>query len=134
MSALASRPRVGQMVVPFVVDEARSPIDFKELDMARVTACAERGLCGVCGGRIRRGSVAFLGPDDGRSCFADPWMHPDCAAVAAEQCPFVAGRKGWRDGGNPVVASYAERMVLRLAHNWRAHRDDHGRWHFEAVA
>src|SRR4051794_21846243 len=132
--ALRRRPMVGRMVVPYVVDATRSPIDFKALDQEHVAECANRSRCGVCGAKIKRGPAAFAGPDDGRRCFADPWMHPVCAELAMEHCPFLAGRRGWRSGGgDPLLAPYSERMVLVFAHNWRAHRDKLGAWHFEAV-
>lgn len=123
---------VGRLVVPYMVDATRSPIDFKALDPAHVDECATRTRCGICGGRIRQGPIAFIGPADGRACFADPWMHPACADLALAQCPFLGGR-GWRtDGDNPLLAPYSE-MVRVLAYNWRSHRDAFGAWHFEAV-
>lgn len=132
--AIAARPTVGHLVVPYMVDATRSPIDFKVLDQAHVTQCAEKGLCGVCGGRIRTSPIAFLGPGDGRTCFADPWMHPSCADVALEQCPFLTGRRDWREPspGLLLVPYRPGAMVKVLAHNWRAHRDARA-WHFEAV-
>lgn len=118
-----------------MVDASRSPIDFKALDRAHVDACATRGRCGICGARIRRGPIAFIGPDDGRTCFADPWMHPDCADLALEQCPFLAGRRDWRQGAEePLLSGYRPGAMVRvLAYSWRSHRDPFGRWHFEAL-
>lgn len=131
--SLDTRPKVGKLVVPYMVDATRWPIDFKALDPAHVEECALRGRCGICGGRIRRGPIAFIGPDDGRTCFADPWMHRECAELALEQCPFLTGRRDWREPGSPLLESYSASMVLALAHNWRSHRDALGAWHFEAV-
>lgn len=137
MTKLEERPVVGRLVVPFMVDEHRDPIRFTELDMAHVAECAERVRCGICGGKIKRGPIAFIGPDDDRSCFADPWMHPACADVAMAQCPFLAGRRDWRDPAarvDPFTAIYSTAGMVRvLATNWRSHRDPSGRWHFEAV-
>jgi hypothetical protein len=116
-----------------MVDATRSPIDFKALDPDHVDECATRGRCGICGGKIRRGPIAFIGPDDGRTCFADPWMHPACAELAMEQCPFLAGRRDWREDAGPLLQPYSDGMVRVLAHNWRSHRDGAGAWHFEAV-
>lgn len=127
------RPKVGHLVVPFMVDAERSPIDFKALDPGHVDLCATKGRCGVCGGKIRRGPVAFIGPDDGRTCFADPWMHPACADIAMQQCPFLTGRRDWREDGGPLLQPYSAGMVRVLADNWRAHRDLLGAWHFEAM-
>ena len=133
MRAAFDRPKVGRLVVPFMVDATRSPIDFKSVDADHVDECATRGRCGVCGTRIRRGPIAFIGPDDGRTCFADPWMHPDCAELVTEQCPFVAGRRGWSEGADPLTEPYADGMVRVLARNWRSHRDAFGGWHFMAI-
>lgn len=122
--------------VPFMVDATRVPLDFKVLDPSHVEACATRGRCGVCGGKIKRGPIAFVGPDDGRRCFADPWMHPACADVAMRTCPFLSGRRDWHaeeSRNNPLLATYSAGMAVALAHNWRAHRDPSGAWHFEAV-
>jgi ferredoxin len=80
-----------------MVDETLSPIDFKAVDEDHVEDCARRGRCGICGGKIRQGPIAFIGPDDGRTCFADPWMHPACADLAMKQCPFLTGRRDWRE-------------------------------------
>lgn len=133
---MSARPTVGRLIVPYMVDETRCPIDFKAVDAAHVEDCARHGKCGVCGSRVRRGPIAFIGPDDGRTCFADPWMHPACAELAMRQCPFLAGRRDWRDAegrNNPLTTTYSGNMVSMLVQNWRAHRDERGAWHFEAV-
>lgn len=133
---MTERPTVGRLTVPFMVDTTRVPISFAVLDKAHVAICAESGRCGVCGRKIRRGPIAFIGPDDGRTCFADPWMHRRCAETAMTQCPFLAGKRGWRDpaaGADPLTSMYAEGMVVMLAYNWRSHLDHLGAWHFEAL-
>lgn len=129
------RPTVGKLTVPFVVDATRTPIDFRALDTEHVKRCAKHRRCGICGGRIDHGKpVAFIGPDDGRSCYADPWMHPACADLAAEQCPFIRGRD-WRERpvghAKALLAGY-ETMVIRVADEARSHLHD-GVWHFEVV-
>ena len=137
MTRIETRPTVGRLTVPYMVDEHQDPIRFTELDPDHVAECARRGRRGICGGKIKRGPIAFIGPDDGRSCFADPWMHPACADVAMVQCPFLAGRRDWRDPAarvDPLTARYSAGMVVRLATSWRSHRDAFGHWHFEAVA
>lgn len=126
------RPMVGSLTVPYMVDDRRSPIDFKILHPYRVERCATQQRCGICGLRIR-GMLAFLG--DARTCFADPWMHVECAELARVQCPFVAGRREWREEGarsDELLAPYA-RMVLVVAGAARSHRDALGGWHFETV-
>lgn len=127
---------ISPATVPFMVDATRTPLDFKVLDPIHVEECATRGRCGVCGRRIRRGPIAFIGPDDGRQCFADPWMHPSCADLAMRQCPFLSGRRDWHsaEGRNdPLLTTYSAGMAIVLAMNWRAHRDPLGAWHFEAI-
>lgn len=134
--SVRERPTVGELTVPYMVEEANTPIDFKQVAPDRIEDCARNGKCGVCGGRIRRGPIAFIGPDDGRTCFADPWMHHECAVLAMYQCPFLSGRRDWRDDGarnEPLLTTYSQGMAPFLAHNWRAHRDQGGAWHFEAV-
>lgn len=132
---MTPRPMVGKLVVPFMVDATRVPIDFKSLDATHVELCATDGRCGICGRKIRRGPIAFIGPGDGRTCFADPWMHPACADLALAQCPFLAGRRDWREGGGGVLQPYSDGMTVTLAGNWRAHRDDvRGGWHFRAMS
>jgi hypothetical protein len=119
-----------------MVDARREPLDFKVLDPAHVEACARLGRCGVCGKKIRRGPIAFIGPDDGRTCFADPWMHEPCAALAMRRCPFLGGRRDWSEAearNEPLLATYSTGMAVTLARSWRAHRDAAGAWHFEAL-
>lgn len=131
------RPTVGGLTVPYMVDESRRPIDFKAVDNDHVERCARHQRCGICGGRIRKGPFAFIGPllSHGRGCFADPWMHPDCARLAMQQCPFLRGDRDWRDGesqSNPLLRPYSAGMSMRLAAGGRSHRDQTGHWHFEA--
>jgi hypothetical protein len=138
MRQAIERPTAGALKVPYMVDATRHPIDFKAVDAEHVERCAKHQRCGVCGGRIRRGPFAFVGPlvSHGRGCFADPWMHPECADLAMQQCPFLAGRRDWRDGesrDNPLLRPYSEGMHLRLAPGARSHKDQLGHWHFEAV-
>jgi hypothetical protein len=131
---LARRATVGGLTVPYIVDAERRPIDFKALDGEHVKRCATHRRCGICGGRIR-GPLAFVGPDDGRRCFADPWMHESCARVAMQQCPFLAGRRDWREEegrSDPMLQTYSEGMVLFRAQDGDAHRGPLGEWHFEA--
>ena len=118
-------------MVPYMVDASRDPIDFKMLDKDRVTECATRTKCGVCGQRINRGPIAFIGPNDGRRCFADPWMHPVCAEESMRRCPFLSGRRDWSEveaRSNPLLAIYSSGMAVVLAFlatlypSWRAAR------------
>lgn len=131
-----ARPEVAGLTVPYVVDARRSPIDFKALQAGHVRKCADERRCAICGKPIRNGlPLAFIGPDDGRRCFADAWMHVECARLAMQQCPFLKGRD-WRDEkgrADPLLASYHANMVLYIAPTGRAHRDRFQHWHFEAL-
>jgi hypothetical protein len=134
-----NRPTSGKLLVPYMVDERINPIDFKITHHGHINKCSRDRLCGICGKRIANNTpIAFIGPDDGRRCFADPWMHPACARIAMEQCPFLADRKGWREhNANQFMASledrYEHNMALFIAPNGRSHRDEHGTYHFEAL-
>lgn len=132
---LLRRPRIGALVVPFVVDEMIEPIDFKMLDPARVRRCAQERLCAVCGRSMAGSRFAFIGPHDGRTCFADPWMHEPCARYTIQHCPFVSGRQGFRDPlaeEHPeLTARYENSHALVVARGGGAHLDTLGGWHFE---
>jgi hypothetical protein len=128
------RPTVGRLTVPFMVDATRQPIDFKALDAEHVERCAKHSRCGVCGRRIHHGRpVALIGPADGRSCYADPWMHPECADLAMAQCPFLRGTRDWRQPGGSLLQPYSDGMVVRVVAEARSHRDALGAWHFEVI-
>ncbi len=132
---LARQPTVGKLTVPYMVDATRRPIDFKAVDGAHIDRCMKHRRCGICGGRIR-GPLAFVGPDDARDCFADPWMHESCARAALQQCPFLAGRRDWRDEDardDPALTRYSEGMVLYVAADGRAFRGPFGEYHFHAL-
>jgi len=134
MSQLYDRPTVGGLTVPYMVDENKTPINFKAVDEDHVGRCARQQRCGVCGARIKQKEPwAFVGPDDGRRCFADPWMHMRCARLAMQQCPFLAGRRDWRGGNDePLLTSYSNNMVLYQAQGGSSHKDQFGHWHFQA--
>ena len=124
------------LTVPYMVDATRTPVDFTLLDADHVARCARETRCGVCGRKIRRGPIAFIGPADGRTCYADPWLHPTCAELAMQRCPFLSGRRDWSSAEareDPLLAPYSTRMAVVLARSWRCHRDARGAWHFEAV-
>lgn len=135
---LATRPIVGKLVVPFMVDESKDPVDFKAVDAEHVRQCAQQRRCGVCGGRLSATEpYAFIGPDDGRRCFADPWMHMKCARLTMQQCPFVAGRRDWRENLTgedlDLLSKYSHNMTLFQATSGQSHLDQSNHWHFEAV-
>ena len=59
------RPVAGNLIVPYMVDASRTPIDFKAVDPDHVKRCATARRCGICGRKIRSGPLAFIGPNDG---------------------------------------------------------------------
>ncbi len=135
MKALDARPTTGRLVVPYMVDATRDPIDFKELDPEHVRRCALFHRCGICGGRIKAAPYGFIGPDDGRRCFGDPWMHLKCARLAMQQCPFLGARRDWRDHesrSDPLLAPFFGNMALFAAPGGTSHQDQLHHWHFEA--
>ena len=119
-----------------MVDEKRTPIDFKALDQEHVNQCARERLCGVCGKAIRKGKdrYAFLGPLRDLQCFGDPWMHEECAEYTATACPFVSGkRRVWREGDQPLTDVFKGAWMLLVARSGKTHMDDLAHWHFEPV-
>lgn len=133
---LETRPTAHGLVVPFMVDATKDPIDFKAVDHEHVARCAAERLCGICGGTIPAGPLVFIGPNDRRRCFADPWMHLACARVALAQCPFLTGRSDWREAsGNSseLIKTYAHNMAAFVGSEGTAHQDSFGAWHFAAV-
>jgi hypothetical protein len=138
---LASRPVVGGLIVPYIVDETRRPIDFKALNLNHVQKCATEHRCAVCGRRIAK-RHAFIGPISHRSdrCFGDPWMHVGCADYVAANCPFVSGRRPVYRGESgiddeslreAILHPYESESWMIIARGGRAHRDQTGAWHFE---
>jgi hypothetical protein len=120
-----------------MVNEFNDPVDFKALAPENIERCAKHRRCGICGGKVR-GELAFIGPVQRLDvqCFADAWMHLECARLAMVQCPFLAGRKDWRDEAarrDPHMLRYSEGMRLFTARDGRAHRDARRAWHFEAI-
>lgn len=127
---LASRPRSGRLVIPYMVDESKDPIDFKALDPTHVENCARKHRCGVCGKHIAK-RHAFIGPiqraHTALMCFGDPWMHVGCAEYVAEACPFVSGRSPEYRGQNlkealRLVEPHQLEQWMVIARDGKAHR------------
>lgn len=137
-NALRKRPTVGGIVVPYMVDETRSPIDFKAVNGEHVRLCAEMRRCGICGAAMKGSRFAFLGPADGRVCFGDPWMHEACARYTMAACPFASGKKReYRDpnedeGESLLLSRTVGAWALHIAEGGHGWRDQWKRWHFEA--
>lgn len=128
---VAKRPRLGKLIVPYMVVDDLTHIDFKLLDKKHLDRCAQEKLCGVCGYPIRPGKdrFVFLGPARPHLlCFSDPWMHTDCAEYTTENCPFVSGkRRVHREGSVPSIEGEWWMIISRSG---KTHVD-FGTWHFQ---
>jgi hypothetical protein len=81
--------------VPFVALVERAGVaHFDVHDPAKVKACVECHLCGVCGTRLPNGAAWFAGGPRSflspRGAFTDPPMHGDCCRYAMRVCPYIA--------------------------------------------
>lgn len=66
--------------------------DFTQIDGERVTECASKRLCGVCGEKMNDMDYWFIsGPlsSDYSFYFTDPAMHEECARFALMICPWM---------------------------------------------
>ncbi len=65
--------------------------DFKVLDHQKHQEILREKLCGICGGPLGRGTIAFIGGEGSikSSLFTDPAMHVECARYAAKVCPYL---------------------------------------------
>lgn len=136
---LLRRPVVGSIVIPYMVNESRDPIDFKQLDRSRVQLCVTMRRCGICGTPIKSNQrYAFLGPARELLCFADPWMHEDCARYTIKACPFASGRnRHYRSGDgddDPLLSTYEGAWELVIARRGTCHIDNVAKaFHFQPV-
>ena len=132
---LSDRPLRGRIVVPFMVDESRDPIDFKALDEERLKQCAGQRRCGICGRKLKRGDTyAFIGPVRDLLCFDNPWMHEVCARYSARHCSFLGdGQRRYRDpadADDELLAPWLGELAIYLAPTGSVHRDALS-WHFQ---
>ena len=134
-SRLAKRPTFKGLVVPYMVDAKKRPIDFKAVDKAHVDRCAQERACGVCGERVRPGKdrYVFLGPLRDLQCFGDPWMHEDCGEYTALACPFVSGKhRRWHAGPEPILQPFLDAWMMVVSRQGRVQWHMKS-WHFQPV-
>jgi len=83
--------------IPYValVDKGKRA-HFTISDQMRVLEVATKGLCGLCGDKLKDegkgawfigGPICFTHP---QGAFLDPAMHEDCARYAVQVCPYLA--------------------------------------------
>jgi hypothetical protein len=82
--------------VPWIVqrDLDRRPF-FVMNDVARVLACGNRKVCGICGQKLERDVWLIGGPGAAfheHGAFLDPPMHHACATYALLVCPYLGTR------------------------------------------
>lgn len=91
---LVDRPRVGGLVVPWVVVAlADGTFDLGNMQNTRVNTAFMRRLCQIDGQPLGDRMVFFVPGDRlGDMVTSEPALHPECAAYSARVCPMVAGR------------------------------------------
>jgi hypothetical protein len=111
--ALAHRPTVGGLVVPWVnITLADGGVDFRGIHNSKWLRAWQAGLCQVCGNPLL-GHVAVVllgGPNQLASYFDEAPLHPWCASYTAKACPMVAGR----------LERYAARPQVSEGHRGKA--------------
>lgn len=77
--------------VPWFVDWFQGEPEFRAVDPRRIAEADRKGLCWVCGGRLRGGVKAFvIGPMCAvNRISAEPPSHLSCARFAVTACPFL---------------------------------------------
>jgi hypothetical protein len=93
--ALAHRPTIGGLVVPWVnIALADGGADFRGIHNSRWQRAWRAGLCQVCGQPLDGTVPAVLlgGPNQLDSYFDEAPLHPWCATYTTKACPMVAGR------------------------------------------
>jgi hypothetical protein len=90
----AHRPTIGGLVRPWInIELADGGLDFRGQHRGRAEKAITHKLCQVCGTGLRRPIVLLgLAEHMRRLMFAEPPLHPECAAYTSHACPMVAGR------------------------------------------
>lgn len=94
--------------VPYFVQWIDAVPDFRVVDPHKMANCVKGDLCWICGKPMTAMRLrAFVG---GPSCVinrisAEPPSHNDCAAYAAQACPFLAHPKMVRPDDNDLLAA-----------------------------
>jgi hypothetical protein len=81
--------------IPFiVVIDGEGRPQFTINNQKAVHECITRRLCGLCGRRLTRNEVWFIGGPrcftDPNGAFVDPPSHEECARYAIRVCPYLA--------------------------------------------
>src|SRR4051812_28481995 len=78
-------------VIPFFVSYIDGKPDFRILDPVKQYRCIGERLCGVCGRKLPKDSMFFIGGKltlANRLC-TDPGMHRVCAEYSLMTCPHM---------------------------------------------
>ncbi len=81
--------------IPFVVlRDANGVPAFTVNDQGRVMLALSRQLCGICGQRMPRNNIWFLGGPQSafhpNGAYNDGPLHRECARYALQVCPYLA--------------------------------------------
>jgi hypothetical protein len=117
---LKSRPRWGELPIPYTTMIVEGKPDFRVADGEAWARCVRGRLCALCGQALGY-YVWFIG---GPLCyrhrfFFDPAMHEECARYALAVCPFLAGDRQYSGrelpGGATVVKGVSRQVPDRIA-------------------
>lgn len=81
--------------IPYIVmiDKDGRP-HFTINDSRKVQKCVHGKRCGLCGDKLERAAIWFVGGSrcftQSNGAFIDPPMHEECARYALQVCPFLA--------------------------------------------
>jgi hypothetical protein len=92
-AALAGRPTVGGLVVPWIsIESGDGRHVLGAVHTSRMRRCVGHRLCQVCAEPLTQPAVAFVRQRDlDHGWSAEPALHPVCARYSAAACPMLAG-------------------------------------------
>jgi len=81
--------------IPFtVLVDAKKVTHFKINDSRKTDFCIEHRLCTICGVKLVRGNMWFIGGQlsafHPKGAFNDPPVHYECGKYALQVCPYLA--------------------------------------------
>lgn len=84
--------------IPFIVlRDLEGKPHFTVNDARKQHECVVKSLCGICGQRLFKGNLWFVGGPlsafNKKGAYIDGPMHPECAFYALQTCPFLAAPK-----------------------------------------
>lgn len=83
--------------VPFFAPFVGGKPDFRLMDGRKWKACAERGLCSICGKKLNVAKYFITGPLGLKNGVqSDPPMHRHCALYSIQYCPHLASERASR--------------------------------------